>query len=76
MAACHLVQKPCAGTLGLPRGMGVNVHRCADIRMAQQFLHILGSGTIGKKIAGECMPQHMKMEVLQASDLLLSPAAN
>ena len=56
MIASYLVQKPRTGTLRLPGSVGVDVHRCADIGMTQQLLHILGSSPIRKKIAGERVP--------------------
>ena len=36
LPADHLIQQPCGGTLGLPRGVGVNVHRGTDVSVSQQ----------------------------------------
>ena len=64
LPADYLIQQSGGGTLGLPRGVGVNVHRGTDIGMAQQLLHVLGSGPVGQEVAGERVPEHMEMEVL------------
>lgn len=62
-------------TLCLPSGVGVDVHSRVDIRVSQQLLHILGGRAVGEKIAGERVPQHVEVKVLQARDLLLCPPA-
>ena len=39
-----------------PRRVGVDVHRSTDVRVPQQFLHVLRSGPIGQEIACEGVP--------------------
>ena len=76
MVASYLIQKPRTGTLCLSGSMGADVHRCADIRMTQQFLHILGSSPIRKKIAGERVTEYMEVEVLKTEDFFLCAPAH
>jgi len=56
LPADHLIQQSCGGTLGLPCGVGVNVHRGTDVGVAQQLLHVLGSRPAGQEAAGERVP--------------------
>ena len=48
LPADHLIQQTCGGTLGFPRGVGINVHRGTDIGVTQQLLHVLGSRPVGQ----------------------------
>ena len=54
--ADHLIQQPGRGTLGFPRRVGVDVHCGTDIGVSEKFLHVLGRGSVGQKIARECVP--------------------
>ena len=56
LPADYLIQQSGGGTLGLPRGVGVNVHRGTDVSVAQQLLHVLGSRPVGQEVAGERVP--------------------
>ena len=75
-AVHHLVQKPCAGMLCLPGGVGVDVHSRINIRVPLQLLHIFGNRAIGEKTTGEGGgTQRVEMEVLQTWNLFFgSPA--
>ena len=64
LPADYLIQQSGGGTLGLPRGVGINVHRGTAISMAQQLLHALGCRPVRQKIVRESMTEHMEMEIL------------
>lgn len=76
LPADYLIQQPRGGTLGLPCGVGVNVHRGTDVGMAQQLLHVLGCRTVGEQIAGERVSKHMEVKVLQPRNFLLRLTAH
>jgi len=52
LPADYLIQQSGGGTLGLPCGVGVNVHRGTDVGVSQQLLHVLGSRPVGQEVAG------------------------
>ena len=56
LPADYLIQQSGGGTLGLPRGVGVNVHRGTDVGVAQQLLHVLGSRPVGEQVTRERVP--------------------
>ena len=56
--------------------MGVDVHRGTDVRVPQQFLHVLGRGSVRQEIAREGVTKHMEVEVRQTLYLLLCLAAH
>ena len=60
LPADYLIQQSGGGTLGLPRGVGVNVHRGTDIGVAQQLLHVLGCRSVGEKVTCERVPEHIE----------------
>lgn len=72
----YLIQQSGGVAFRFPRRVCVNVHRGTDIRVPQQFLHVLGSGPIGQEVAREGVPEHMEMEVRQTRYLLLCLAAH
>ena len=70
-----MIQQLGGGPLGLAAGVGVDIQGSLDVRMPQQLLHLLGSGSGGQQVGGEGMAEHVKMKVLQPGDLLSdSPA--
>mgnify|MGYP001050323719 CR=1 FL=1 len=56
LPADYLIQQSGGGTLGLPRGVGVNVHRGTDVGVSQQLLYVLGRRPVGQEVAGERVP--------------------
>ena len=56
--------------------MGVDVHRGTDVSVAQQLLHVLGRRAVGAQIAGERVPEHMEVKVLQPRDFPLRLTAH
>ena len=55
----HLIQQSGGVAFRFPRRVGVDVHRGTDVRVPQQFLHILGSRPIGQEVAREGVTKHM-----------------
>lgn len=51
LPADYLIQQSGGGTLGLPCGVGVNVHRGTDVGVSEKLLHILWRCSVGKQIA-------------------------
>ena len=72
----HLIQQSGGVAFRFPRRVGVDVHRGTDVRVPQQFLHVLGSRPIGQEVAREGVTKHMEMEVRQTLYLLLCLAAH
>lgn len=55
----HLIQQSGGVAFRFPRRVGVDVHRGTDVRVPQQFLHVLGSRPIGQEVAREGVTKHM-----------------
>ena len=72
----HLIQQSGGVAFRFPRRVGVDVHCGTDIRVSQQFLHVLRSRPIGQEVAREGVAEHMEMEVRQAFYLPLCLAAH
>ena len=51
-----MIQQLGGGPLGLAAGVGVDIQGSLDVRMPQQLLHLLGSGSGGQQVGGEGMP--------------------
>lgn len=52
----HLIQQLSGVAFRFPRRVGVDVYCGTDVRVPQQFLHVLGSGPIGQEVACESVP--------------------
>ena len=76
LSADHLIHQSGGSTLRFPCGVGVDVHCGTDVRVPQQFLHVLGCGSIGQEVARESVTELMEMEVLHSRHLLLCLAAH
>ena len=52
----HLIQQSGGAALCFPRRVGVDVHRGTDVRVLQQFLHVLWRGPVGQEVARKGVP--------------------
>ena len=66
----HLIKQSCGSSFRFPFRVSVDVHCGTYVSVSKQFLHILWCYTIGEQITGECVSQHMKMEIFKSFQLL------
>ena len=66
----HLIKQSCGSSFRFPLRVSVNVHCGTYVSVSEQFLHILWCCTVGEQIAGECVSQHMKMEIFKPFQFL------
>ena len=66
----HLIKQSCGSSFRFPFRVSVDVHCGTYVSVSKQFLHILWCCTIGEQITGECVSQHMKMEIFKSFQLL------
>ena len=59
----HLIQQSGGVAFRFPRRVGVDVHRGTDVRVPQQFLHVLGSRPIGQEVAREGVTKHSAVAI-------------